>query len=430
MLTRWVSTTADRAWNEKSGPAPGAAEPNLRLTGERGRTWEGFGGCFNELGWLALSSLDESARGAVMASFFDPREGCRFSLCRLPIGASDYGAEWYSLNETDWDFAMAQFSIERDRHGLIPYIREALLFRPDLRLFASPWSPPTWMKFPRAYNYGTVIWQREYLDAYALYFVKFVQAYAAEGVTLHQIHPQNEPVADQKFPSCLWTGEQMRDFIRDHLGPAFRQHGLDCEIWLGTINSDDYDGWANTVLRDPGARAFISGVGYQWAGKWAVQRTAMAWPEMRIMQTENECGDGRNTWQYAEYVFGLLHHYISNGTTAYVYWNMILPPGGRSTWGWNQNAMITVNPVTHEVTHNPEFYVMKHFSHFVDPGATRLALTGPWAGNAVAFENSDGKAVLIVANPFGRVETLTFGGAGGTFSVELAPHSFNTLVVE
>ena len=111
--------------------------------------------------------------------------------------------------------------------------------QPELRLIASPWSPPTWMKQPRVYNNGVLRWEPEILEAYALYLLRFVQAYQAEGLPVQQLHVQNEPNSDQKFPSCVWTGAKMRDFIRDFLGPRFREAGADCEIWAGTIESPD-----------------------------------------------------------------------------------------------------------------------------------------------------------------------------------------------
>ncbi len=427
MTPRWIATTRERAWQTGVCTTGAAADVNLRLGQERHQTWEGWGGCFNELGWIALSALPAERRDAVLRELFDPADGCRFNLCRLPIGASDYAAEWYSHNETDGDLAMEHFSIARDRRYLLPYIRAALALRPDLKLFASPWSPPTWMKFPKAYNYGTMIWKPEILRAYALYLAKFVKAYEAEGIRLNQVHPQNEPVADQKFPSCLWTGAQMRDFIRDHLGPAFAEQGLDCEIWLGTLNTADYDGFVNTTLSDPSANRYIAGVGLQWDGRGMVQRVHAAWPDKRIMQTENECGNGQNTWEYAQYVFGLLQHYLTNGTNAYVYWNMVLAPTGLSTWGWKQNAMVTVDPASQTVTYNPEFHVMKHFSRFIAPGAVRVGVSGCLAANAVAFENPDGSRVAIVSNPLKTPRLCVLGDGQQTVSLTLPPESFNTV---
>ena len=425
----WIVTTPQKQWELHARPGTTRrSEVGLRFDGQQDQMWEGFGGCFNELGWLALSGLRAVDRDKVVSALFDRTEGCRFNLCRLPMGASDYAAEWYSYNETAGDLEMKHFSIARDRQYLIPYIRMALRQQPKMKLFASPWSPPTWMKHPRAYNSGKIVWKPEILQAYALYFVRFVQAYREEGITIHQVHVQNEPVADQKFPSCLWTGAELRDFIRNHLGPMFTMQRLTTEIWLGTLNTDDYNGYTLTVLSDPLARQYLAGVGYQWAGKGAVLRTHTSWPDTRIMQTENECGDGLNSWAYARYVFGLMQHYISCGASAYVYWNMVLQPGGGSTWGWKQNAMITVEPEQGTVVFNPEFYVMKHFSHFIDRNAIRLGLTGEWAGNAVVFMNPDESRVLVINNPFVESRRVVFEDGGKLLTLNLEPESFNTVV--
>ena len=146
------------------------------------------------------------------------------------------------------------------------------------------------------------------------------------------------------------------------------------------------------------------------------------------MQTENECGDGKNTWAYALYVFSLMQHYINNGVVAYVYWNMVLPPGGVSTWGWPQNAMITADPEGGRITHNPEFYVMKHCANFVKPGAVVCGLRGPWQAMSVAFRNPDGRHVLVTANPCARPESVTIVHGSRRCAIELPARSLNTLV--
>ncbi len=440
--TMWYSSTEALPWSRKSPGGAEKAESVLTVGSERKQTMDGFGGCFNELGFIALGHLPEAERAQVLHDLFHPEGEQRFSICRLPIGASDYASQWYSLNETDGDLAMEHFSIERDKQYLIPYIKEALALNPELKLFASPWSPPTWMKSPKAYNYGTLRWEKEILEAYALYFVKFVQAYREEGITIHQIHVQNEVVADQKFPSCVWTGEQLREFIRDYLGPAFARQGLDTEIWLGTINAaepwdewmkkkaQDHDAYAHTVLSDPEAYKYITGVGYQWAGKYTIQRTVSSYPELKYMQTENECGDGENTWFYAKYVFNLYQHYLANGVNAYIYWNMALEPKGRSTWGWEQNAMITIDPAEPKAIRNPEYYVMKHYSHFVPPSSQRLSLKGPWTGNATAFATPAGDTVIVIANPFKEARTIAIACGAEQVSFTLEAESFNTIVYQ
>ena len=419
------TTTVSSPWTpENPRPLWSTPEVTLTLQNELPQTqpWRGFGGCFNELGWHALLGLAVEKRQAILESLFGP-EGCDFTHCRLPIGASDYALEWYSHNECPDDLSMSQFSVARDEKYLIPYIRAAQVIQPNLEFFASPWSPPTWMKHPRAYNYGTLIKTQAISKAYALYLVRFIQAYTEHGINIRQVHLQNEPRADQKFPSCLWTGTEMGDFIRDYLVPAFREHGLKVETYLGTLNTPDFDGFFLPAFLD--SQGSIAGIGLQWDGKGMIQRIHHAFPELPLTQTENECGDGQQTWAYAEYVFRLIQHYLANGASAYVYWNMVLQPGGKSTWGWSQNAMITIDPASQETTFTHEFYLMKHFAHFIRPGARLIELAGELSANAVAMKNPDGTVIVVVHNPLPRPLNLNLISTD-SFGAELQPNSFNT----
>ena len=406
---------------------------NLIVKEEQPYEWMGFGGCFNELGKIGLDGLPVEKASAVMDSLFGPDSDLQMEFCRLPIGASDYAAEWYSLNETKGDLAMEHFSIERDKQILIPYIKEALKRNPDIRFFASPWSPPTWMKHPPVYNFGTLIWTEKILTAYALYFVKFIEAYRNEGIKIHQLHVQNEICADQKFPSCVWTADQLAEFIKDYLSPAFKAHNIDTEIWLGTINAPeteecDFDYIAFKILSDENVRKHIKGVAYQWAGKNAVLRTHESFPDIQIIQSENECGDGGNTWPYAKYVYKLMRHYITSGVRAYVYWNMVLnSKNGASTWGWTQNAMITAE--NGQAVYNHEFYVMKHLSKYVHKGSRVLKTEGMFSSMAMAFVNEKGQYVVSVMNPIDKSFTLKLKINDRIYKTELAPDSIHTIVL-
>ena len=422
-----ISSSPAAQWKTQNAPKVCDGAATLKTTGRKLQSWKGFGGCFNELGQIALNRLSAKDRKTVLDELFSDETGCGFNYCRLPIGANDYARSWYSHNEHEGDFGMEKFSIARDHELLIPYLREALAYRPDMYLFASPWSPPTWLKFPQAHNHGRIIWEENYLKAYAKYFIRFVKEYAKEGFRIDAVHVQNEPDSDQKFPSCCWTGAAMRDFIRDYLGPAFEQAKLDCEIWLGTIERPQYNNWVLPTLSDPDALKYTAGVGFQWAGKFAVQRTHDTFPNLPLIQTENECGNGDNDWWHAHHVFDMMQHYITNGVEAYVYWNMVLEPRGISTWGWAQNSMITVEAKTRTVAYNPEFYVMKHFARFVKRGAHVLELDGPWRGNALAFENSDGSVAWILQNRFEENRTVFLDTGKQTLELTLAPLSITTL---
>lgn len=223
------------------------------------------------------------------------------------------------------------------------------------------------MKTKKSYNYGRMRMEDAYLKAYADYFVKFVKAYEKESIKIEQVHVQNEPMADQKFPSCIWLGEDMRRFIADYMGPAFEKAGLDTELWLGTINGpfvdfmmpgsapfhEHYDQFANTILSDERARKYITGVGFQWGGKHVMEQVVESYPELHYMNTESECGDGENSWEHMEYIFRQMWFYFRHGAEKYTYWNMALQDGGISTWGWAQNSLCTVNPETKELKLQP-----------------------------------------------------------------------------
>lgn len=443
---QWRWSNENKQWAGKVMRPLEKADATLSPNGQEYQKMYGFGACFNELGWRAISHTSKEERERLFHELFSSGDECaKFNVCRLPIGASDYAFNWYSLDETPGDYALTHFSIARDREALIPYIKEALKIAPDIRLFASPWSPPTWMKNPPVYNWGKLIWTEENLKAYANYLVKFIIAYQNDGIAVDQLHVQNEPVANQKFPSCMWTGEELKVFIRDYLGPAMRRAGVDTELWLGTINApgcdfnrlifdkwatEDYDFFANTVLSDPEALQYISGVSYQWGGKIAMQRTFESWyPRIRLMQSENECGFGDNTWEYARYVWTMLKHYIGNGAESYLYWNFVLEPLGINTWGDPQNAMVTVDPTTGAVTYNPDFYVMKHFSSCVQRGAVRLGASGTFAGDSLIFKNPDGSMVLELYNPFAREFTVELELENERYRFDLEPKSVNSIIL-
>jgi glucosylceramidase len=440
---KWIYSNEQAQWSEKEGKR-GGGRPSLSPNGQSFQKMNGFGGCFNEAGYQALLTLHEGDQEALLKDLFEPGPGrTNLTHCRLPIGANDYSLDWYSLDEHKGDYAMEHFSLKRDEEMLIPYIQRAKRYNPALKLFASPWSPPAWMKDPPVYNWGKLIKTKENLTAYALYLARFVEEYQKSGISIGQIHVQNEPVANQKFPSCMWTGEELRDFIRDYLGPTFQKRKVPAEIWLGTINApgcdyrrlifdkfatEDYDYFANTVLMDEEALQYIAGVSYQWGGKIAIQRTFESWwPRVRLMQSENECGFGDNTWEYARYNFTMLKHYISNGAESYMYWNLMLPPLGRSTWGDPQNAMITIDPSTKKAVYNPDYYVMKHFSGIIPDGSVRLGTKGPWAADTVAFRLPEGGYAFIVFNPFKDIRRLTVDVEGETCSFDLEPQSINSI---
>lgn len=413
------------------------------------QTMRGFGGCFNELGWVALSALSDADRAMLIDELFAPGKGANLSACRLPIGATDFSRSWYSLNETPGDFEMAHFSIARDREMLIPYIKAAKASRPDLSLWASPWSPPTWMKRNGHYaaakapvpgwpdnglrpdqvgheGQDLFIVEDRYLAAYALYFRRFVEAYRGEGLPIGVVMPQNEFNSAQPFPSCCWTPEGLARFI-PYLGREMEPLGVD--VVFGTLERGD-DRLFERVYADPAARRYIKGVAAQWAGRRALPFIHHAHPELRVYQSEQECGDGRNDWRFARYTFTMMRAFIEAGAEVYDDWSMAAPKGGVSTWGWPQNAMISVDAATRSYTFNPDYWVFKHLSHFVLPGARRVdTMSVSGFDDLLAFINPDGAIVLALRNAGAKPQTIRVAARGEVHTAVLAADSISTLVI-
>jgi glucosylceramidase len=444
----WVSTTNQLPWvkNPELVVSSGqSAEATIAIPLDSAKqTIDGFGGCFNELGWDALGTLTEESKKEVLKNLFDSISGCRFTIFRMPIGANDYAVDWYSHNETAEDFEMKNFSLDRDKQRLIPYIKTAQSYIPNLKVWASPWCPPSWMKTNHHYACASspqvndlpangqgeemktqFRMEPKVLAAYALYFEKFVQEYQKEGIEISAVHVQNELNSCQPFPSCIWRPEDMATFIGGYLGPKFAADGIKTQIWLGTIERPQVER-VDSILQNKNAGKYISGVGFQWAGKGAIPEIHRKYPDLKLMQTETECGNGSNDWVAAEHTFDLMKHYFKNGANAYMYWNMILDQTGKSQWGWKQNSMISIDKASGEVVYNPEFYLMKHLSYFVEPGSKYIPVNSD--PNCLAFVKGK-NLVVFYYNALETGSQKTFTAGGKSISVELNPKSFNTFKI-
>jgi glucosylceramidase len=404
----------------------------------------GFGGCFNERGWTALTALNEADRESVLRELFHPAAGARFTYCRTPVGSNDFATEAYSYDETDGDFELAHFSIDHDLSTLVPFIHAARRYQPNLKLWASPWSPPSWMKrnhfyaeakaYPGMKDNGIrldqighegedmFIQEPRYFEAYARYFGRYIDAYRAENIHIGMVMPQNEFNSAQNFPSCTWTPEGLARFLRS-LGPEMQKRGVD--VFFGTLERGDPK-LLETVMADKTAASFIKGVGTQWAGKSALPAIHREYPSLAIYQSEQECGDGTNTWSYSGYCWQLMKHYFRGGASAYMYWNIATDRGGMSTWGWAQNSLVSVNTDEKTYRYNPDYYLLKHLTHFVDVGARSVEITGT-CDDALGFANPDGTVVLLVRNELPRVQLVEVSVRDREFAIELPPDSIGTL---
>ena len=431
---RWICSTETQRWQEKAvEPVGSDASPVNDMIvldpQKRFQTIDGFGGCFNELGWEALTSIPADRREAALKELFSP-DGANFTLGRAPIGANDFSLGWYSLNETPGDNAIKDFSATRTHEDLIPFIKAAMKYQPKLGIWATPWCPPSWMTTNGRYRQGNMKRDTQTLAAYALYFSKFVQAWRAEGINLFAIHPQNEMALNTNlYPQCVWDADLLNLFLRDHLLPQLRRDKIDIEVWLGTIVNENIAEYVDPVLGDAKTEPGIVGVGYQYGGQKTLLATHEKYPTKKLAQTETECYGGGNAWDQALLTFGHLIEDTTNFANSYFFWNMVLDESGLSRWNWRQNSLLTVDRRSETVIYNPEFYSMKHFSATVLPGAQRIAVAGGPFKAMVAFQNPDGSRVLMIENNTDRVVSGIVNADGTPVRLEVPAQSMNTLIL-
>jgi glucosylceramidase len=406
------------------------------------QTWEGFGGSFNERGWHYLSSLSPGDRDTALRLLYGA-DGAHFVFGRIPIGASDYAMDRYTLDETAGDTSLADFSITRDTEKLIPFVKAAQAIKGDIRFWASPWTPPTWMK-EGPFSSGSVVSPFDggrmksddaTMSVFAQYLIKFVQAYAQQGIAIETISPQNEPSYTGNYPTCGWGAESYTKFVGQHLGPAIAGAGLATNIMLGTFNDIGPDpGIVSSVLGDAAAGPYIGVLGFQWSMLGTVAGSRAH--GLPIWQTEHQAGNypwltpfdpnvAPNDHAYAVESWGLIRDWIRAGVTAYSAWNMVLDTAGASidtTRAWPQNALLTVDTAARTLNVTPTYHVFRHVSQFVAPGATVVAASG----DALAFKNQDGSVVAVIYNA-GPARTMTVAARGKLLQLAMPGNGWATV---
>lgn len=404
------------------------------------QTFTGFGGTFNEKGWDALMALSEADRTRAIKLLFDPVEGAKFVYGRIPIGASDYANNRYTLNEMANDAMQTNFSIERDKMKLIPYIKAAMVVNPNIHFWGSPWTPPTWMKTggqSGGFDRGNMRDDATVLQSFAIYLAKFVEEYGKEGITIKAIHPQNEPGFAQDYPSCIWSGALFAKFIGQYLGPTFEERGVEADIFIGTMSNSMTDGSVLTTTQgNATAKGYVKGYGLQWGMLDTYSSLGMD-TSLQIWQTEHKCGNypwvsgtnqsrAPNDHAYAVESWGLIRDWIRKGVNSYSAWNMVLDTVGRSLdtvrpWAQNAPLVVDINAKTLQLTDT--YYVFRHVSQYVDPGAK---VVGTMGGDALAFKNPDGTVVAVMYNSGGAKQAIVSIG-GKKLQFNMAGNGWTTV---
>ena len=365
----------------------------------------GFGAAFTDAACYLCNQLAPDSRERLFRELFDRTE-MGFSACRTCIGASDYSRNAYSYDEGAPDPELSRFSIEHDREYILPMLRLARRINPELFLLATPWSPPGWMKFNGSMLGGSM--RKKYFPEYAKYFVKFLQAYRAEGVTVNAVTSQNEVDTDQdgRMPACLWGQEYEMEFVGQHLGPLLEKSGLTTKIWILDHN---YSLWGRAIceLDDAAVRWYADGIAWHgYVGEpEAMTRVHEAHPDKHAYWTEGgpDYTDPNYQTEWAKWsatFAGVLRNWARSITA----WNIALDEKGRPNIGpFNCGGLVTIDSRTKEITRSGQYWAFAHYSRALRRGARRFDSRGDVDGiSHVAFANPDGGAALVLANTGGE----------------------------
>jgi glucosylceramidase len=448
------------AWGSRRPGNPGAGEITVRVTDEKRRfqhvpaiAWRqassrpsaeiitlnpekrfqeilGFGAAFTDASCYMFNQLPADARQQLFHELFHPSE-MALNVCRTCIGASDYSTELYSFDEGEPDPELKRFSIDHDRAYLLPSLRQARQANPDLFLFSTPWSPPGWMKANGSMLGGSM--RKRYFRSYAQYFLKFLEAYAAEGVPIQAVTSQNEVDTDQdgRMPACLWGQEYEIEFVKQHLGPLLRANQISTKIWLLDHN---YNLWGRVIceLDDPDVRKYANAVAWHgYAGNASMMsKVHDAHPDAEMYWTEG--GPDYTSPDYATDWAKWGHTFteaLRNWCRSLTGWNLALDEKGRPNIGpFPCGGLVTIHSRTKEITRSGQYWAFTHFSRLIRRGANRFESEGVVPNvDHVACENPDGQKVLVMTNAdAARTVVLQLGTMAA--DLNLASNSLTTLV--
>lgn len=383
-------------------------------TGKRFQAIFGFGGAVTDATADLYAKLKPAAKKAFMTACFDPREGMGYNVMRTTINSSDFGTDTYSYVR-EGDTSLASFDIAHDMKHRVPFLREALALAKrhgsEMRVFASPWSAPAWMKSNKSMLQGGKLLP-EYRDVWARYYVKFVQAYEKAGVPIWGLSVQNEPMATQKWESMLYTAEEETRFLGDYLGPALKNAGMaDKKIIVWDHNRDLLPQRAAHILSDPKARPYIWGVGYHWYETWAggdpmhrnVAAVHEAYPDVPLLMTEGciEKYDASRLqdWANGERYGTQMIADLNAGASGWIDWNMLLDMRGGPNHVQNYCFAPLHASDDGELVLTPIFPYIAHISRYFKPQARRVsATTSRSVLDTTAFRNPDGSLAVVVMN--------------------------------
>ena len=407
------------------------------------QTLLGIGGAITDASAEVFDQLPPEKQKEFLTAYYDKENGIGYTLCRTTIHSSDFSSGSFTYIE-EGDKELKTFTIAHDRAHRIPMIKKAIeTAGGSLLLYASPWSPPAFMKDNNNMLHGGKLLP-EYFDAWALYYTKFIKAYEAEGIPIWGITIQNEPMAVQRWESYIYTAEEERDFLKNHLGPIMKQEGLgDKKIVVWDHNRDLINHRANTIFEDPEAAKYAWGIGFHWYETWAggepmftnLGNIKESFPTKNLLFTEG-CQEGFRSdryqyWQHAERYGRSMINDFNNGTVGWTDWNILLnQKGGPNHVGNYCFSPIHGNTETGELIYTPTYDYIGHFSKFIRPGAKRISTASSRSQLlSTSFINKDTSMVTIIMNQSDEaIDYKLYVGNAEAISINIPAHAIQTVV--
>lgn len=409
------------------------------------QTFLGIGGAITDASAEVFAKLPPAKQAEFLTAYYDKDKGIGYSLCRTPIHSCDFSSGSYTYIE-EGDKELKTFNIEHDKTYKIPLIKKATAAAGgELLLYASPWSPPAFMKDNQHMLKGGKLLP-EFYDAWALYYAKFIKAYETDGMPIWGITIQNEPMAVQRWESCIYTAEEERDFLKNHLGPIMEKEGLgDKKIVVWDHNRDLINHRANTIFEDPEAAKYAWGIGFHWYETWAggdpmfssLGNITESFPTKNLLFTEG-CqerfsADDYQGWTKAERYGRSMINDFNYGTVGWTDWNILLNhKGGPNHVGNYCFAPIHGDTDQGELIYTPTYYYIGHFSKFIRPGAKRISTVSSRSHLlSTSFLNEDKSMVTVVMNQSDKaIDYKMFVGAAEAISINIPAHAMQTMVMK
>lgn len=402
----------------------------------------GIGGAITDASAETFAKLPLDIQEQVLTAYFDKDKGIGYNLIRTNIHSCDFSSGSYTYID-EGDAELKSFDIKHDKQFKIPLIKKAIKKADGkVTFYASPWSPPAFMKSTNNMLQGGKLLP-EFYQPWANYFVKFIKSYEKEGIPVWGITIQNEPMAKQTWESCIFTAEEERDFLVNNLGPTMHKEGLqDVKIMMWDHNRDLIYQRAQTYFADPEVKKYVWGLGFHWYEDWSggepmydnLRKVKEAFPDMHLLFTEgtaeNFDSTEYNMWSLGEEYGESMIHDFNNGAEGWTDWNILLDEtGGPNHVGNFCFAPLHGDTRTGQLKYTNSYFYIGHFSKFIKPGAKRI-IASPSRSQllSTAFLNPDGSVVVIVMNKTDKETDYFLWVDGQAVPVKSLPHSIATLV--